>query len=166
MKKIAFVFFIPFFVIGMDRQAIRSLYKDDQHEWLAPKLPQLPICGICLESEEKLNSLACHKTHTFCGECISKWRKQKETCPLCRAAIVDSVWCTCLKSLANPPVILALAAAGVSARKFIENTDAYLMLVTPTLENQCTMCASFAMSATCAVLLGATIYRCTHPKTD
>lgn len=166
MKNIFFIILVPSLAISMSRQELRKQWKDDLHQWLAPEPAQADTCRICLEPKKDLSSLACHKTHLFCRPCISQWLEEQNTCPVCRKEIVDSVWCTCLKSLAKPPVVMAAGVATVTGIKFLENADAYLKLITPTIENNCTLCASFAISASAAVLMGFTIYNCSHPKDD
>lgn len=164
--KIIYLIFVSLLIGAQERQSLRALYKNDQHSWLVSAPNQLPHCGICLQSDGKIHSLACHKSHRFHPDCIEKWKQEKSNCPICRAEIVDSVWCTCLKSVAKPSVILALAACSVSCIKSFESIDQYLALVEPTLQDQCGACTSFAISSTCALLMGGTIYLCTHPKDD
>ena len=42
-------------------------------------------CPICYESHENLEILSC--SHSFCSTCISNWKYEKMTCPICREII-------------------------------------------------------------------------------
>ena len=45
-------------------------------------------CGICLSSGNNMQepvTLPCHKTHVFCGRCITRWFEVKRNCPICQA---------------------------------------------------------------------------------
>ena len=42
-------------------------------------------CPICYESNENLEVLSC--SHSFCSTCITNWKYEKMTCPICRQII-------------------------------------------------------------------------------
>lgn len=42
-------------------------------------------CPICYESHKNLEILSC--SHSFCLKCISNWKYEKMTCPICREII-------------------------------------------------------------------------------
>lgn len=57
----------------------------------------LNICGICLDSHNKLESVACACTHEFGQDCFQGWinacrnNKQNITCPCCRAPVFELI---------------------------------------------------------------------------
>ncbi len=164
MKRLLFLLLLPVISLGMRRQELRRAHNKDQHQWLAQAQKETDICGICWGAEN-LKGLACDARHKFHTDCIEEWRTVQNTCPVCRAEIVDSIWCTCLKSLAKPSVILAVSMATATAGRFLENANAYFQLANPTLENHCVLCASCAITASSALVMGATFYSCIHAKT-
>ncbi|GLV37984.1 uncharacterized protein CBL_12290 [Carabus blaptoides fortunei] len=48
-------------------------------------------CSICNEIFVKATTLNCN--HTFCKTCIARWRKQKNSCPICRVPVQTSTQC-------------------------------------------------------------------------
>lgn len=110
------IIFVASFTDGMTRQELRSLYKDDQHQWIASIRAPINTCGICLEPG-KLKCLSCHKEHKFHTDCIEEWRNVNNTCPICRAEIKDSIVCTCIESIAKPAVCIPTGACIVALIK-------------------------------------------------
>jgi len=46
------------------------------------------VCAICLDRVKYFHNLIvlpCHYTHVFHDNCIKKWFRQVDKCPLCRA---------------------------------------------------------------------------------
>ncbi len=110
MKRILVLLSLSSITVSMSRQELRSLYKDDERHMMSSVDAQTPTCSICRESGGRVQSLSCHPTHSFHPACISEWKKRKSECPLCRAPIMDSVLCTCIKSLAKPGVCVPVFA--------------------------------------------------------
>ncbi|CAN5208732.1 hypothetical protein BH09DEP1_BH09DEP1_0400 [soil metagenome] len=163
MKTFIYFIFVSSFICAMDRQALRALYKDDQHKWLVqPPAQPDTTCGICLQPDQKCKSLPCHKTHTFCSPCISQWLSVKNTCPICRAEIIDSLCCTCLKSLSKPGVFLpscfglvyTLIKAGERAGEYVHQ----LQSVSPDCGQHCAGCSSMGIYCGACLALGPMIY--------
>lgn len=162
MKKLIYLVFVFFLVNGMSRQELRSLYQDDQHKWIAPV--QQDKCGICLQPEGKLRSLACHKSHRFHSNCIEQWRKQKSECPVCRAVIEDSILCTCLKSAAKPSVLIMLAFTCASAFRTLQDYKIMGDFFSGSYETQCSVCIGLAVSSACALCFGMRLHQLNDPK--
>jgi len=43
-------------------------------------------CIICMEKDATLVLPCCH---SFCEDCISKWKSKNETCPVCRVTVAN-----------------------------------------------------------------------------
>lgn len=166
MKKLVYLLFISMIVNASERQAIRAIYKDD-YQWITPTADAAK-CGICLESDGKLKSLSCHKEHRFHPQCINAWKRERPTCPACRAEIVESAWCNCAKSFAHPSVSIGLLALGASFVKSWERLDNYCLLVQAMNSSveRVSCCAHVMLSGSCAFCLGMLVYHVRHPKDD
>lgn len=46
---------------------------------------KINLCTICLDNIEDEKKLKCG--HSFCKNCILKWKKESNTCPICRKPI-------------------------------------------------------------------------------
>jgi len=46
-------------------------------------------CSICFEQYEKENYVAVKCGHTFHKDCIEKWLRIRQTCPLCRESVIN-----------------------------------------------------------------------------
>ena len=46
-------------------------------------------CSICMEIKNDLVELDC--SHSFCNECIEKWKANSNSCPHCREKIYESL---------------------------------------------------------------------------
>lgn len=160
MKYVILLVFVFLITHGMDRQALRALYKDEQHQWIAPTQVQINTCGICLEPG-KLKRLSCHKEHIFHADCIEEWRKVNNTCPNCRAEIKDSIVCNCLEGMARPGVCIpccgiltSLITSGEQIVKYIKLFEA----ITPTCMQHCNACACFCVYCAAALSVGPMMY--------
>lgn len=154
----------------MNRQELRSLYKDDEYHWIAATDTQLSICGICRESDQKLKSLSCHPTHTFHPACINEWAKQKSECPVCRAPITDSLFCTCIKSIAKPGVCVpGMMCVSVVLANTIPRGITYLQLidsVPQTIREHLAGSSCLCLSCVAAFIIGPCAYGIKNLKRD
>lgn len=78
-------------------EARRTLYVISVESWAAPPVeddcdttegvPDAAACAVCQEPLQSARVLACG--HAFCDDCISRWLREHETCPTCRATCDD-----------------------------------------------------------------------------
>lgn len=169
MKVFFYLIFTPAIVLGMSRQEIRSLWKDDQthHQW--QEAPVTPVCGICLESG-RLKSLHCHQEHRFHTTCIEEWRQIRSTCPVCRAEIMDSALCNCLKSFSKPgicvPSCLGLTYALIKAGEQIGEYIQLLESNSANLGQHCAGCSSAGLYCCACLAVGPVLYCLKNYKND
>lgn len=43
-------------------------------------------CNVCMEEKDDIRRLGCN--HTFCIDCITRWARTSNACPMCRSPIV------------------------------------------------------------------------------
>ena len=66
-------------------------------------------CAICDELYIDATVLECR--HTFCLDCVEKWRKEKKSCPICRKPV---------KKTTKPIAFQGIIDAMVEDLRFIE----------------------------------------------
>lgn len=177
MKKIGYLIWVSMVIAGGERQAIRALYHD-AYQWVRPAAES--ICGICRDSKGRLKSLSCHKEHRFHAQCINEWKEESNTCPLCRAEIVDSACCNCLKVIGKPSVATGLLfmcgccmqiampyiECNMKTTKYVNSTFPVCSLE-PTTSMSISICCNSAIAASlCALGCGAITYHCCHSKDE
>lgn len=169
MKMLVYLVFISSFLSAQERRALRALYKDEQpHQWQAAPTAAV-VCGICLDPGQ-LKSLSCHREHRFHISCIEEWRKIRNTCPICRTEIIDSVLCNCLKSLSKPgicvPGCLGLSYALIKAGERIGEYVQLLGLNSADLGQHCAGCCSVGVYCCACLAVGPVLYCLKNYKHD
>ncbi|XP_057814809.2 uncharacterized protein LOC131028539 [Cryptomeria japonica] len=66
------------------RQMVEGLPTINISENHIRKIADCPICLFNYEVVEAACHLRCHERHIFHRECIQKWLKTKNQCPICR----------------------------------------------------------------------------------
>ena len=90
-------------VATCDAEACRNRWQEDAPTYEATQHSRTLECGICcdviLRKEDKAErffGIQTHCNHVFCFGCISRWREEHDTCPMCRTpsalAIKTPVW--------------------------------------------------------------------------
>ncbi len=57
-----------------------TIFKASTQTILVETISECPICFY----QKKLVSIRCVNNHSFCENCIKKWRSKSEKCPMCR----------------------------------------------------------------------------------
>ncbi|WOH05238.1 hypothetical protein DCAR_0624652 [Daucus carota subsp. sativus] len=75
---------------GLSEETIMRHLKIRSHDVTSKKMDEEPdICVICqdeYEKDELIGGLQCR--HEYHVECVKKWLKQRNSCPLCKADAV------------------------------------------------------------------------------
>lgn len=163
MKFLIFLIFLSSLIHASERQALRALYKDDQHQWIQVTSAQVNTCRICLDPGN-LKSLSCHKEHRFHPTCIEQWREENNTCPTCRAEIKDSIVCTCIESMVKPAVCIPTCGLIVATIKSGERLANYMNLLeamNPICEHNYNSCMCFCLYCMTSLAVGPLIHYAT-----